>query len=339
MFLGNWDLGNWGLSILDSDTLPAHPSANMTHPKTGVLVMAYGSAPTLDDEAIRRYLTHILQYYRGVDPTRAEFEHLKERYQAVGGSPLYPLTEHIVDSLQEKLSERLQNGCRAYLAMKHSPPYIEESVERMAREGITRAAAVALAPFRSRLSTDGYYKLVRDQSEKLDRPIQWSFAGDWNLQPRFLDLWTGLIRKALGKAGNAPLVVFTNHSLPARIRQWRDPYPDQFEATAAALAERSGLSDWTIAYQSRGGGDQPWLGPDLCELMSEHHREGRKSFLAIPIGFLMDHLETLYDLDVEAAKHAKTLGIQFSRTAMPNDHPLLVEALAEIVENALANPD
>jgi ferrochelatase len=215
--------------------------------------------------------------------------------------------------------------------MKHSPPLIEDVVSQMAEAGVKEAIAVALAPFRSRLSTEGYYRLVQESNSPLDPPIQWSFAEDWNLHPLFLELWSNRIEDILHRQEKTPAVVFTNHSLPARIQEWNDPYSEQFEAAAEALAKRCNLSRWTTAYQSKGGGGQPWLGPDLTDRLHELRDQGEDSFLAVPIGFLMDHLEILYDLDLKAQEEAKEMGIALSRTEMPNDDPLLVAMLADVV--------
>ncbi len=297
----------------------------------GVLIMAYGSAPSLDDQAIFRYLQHILQYYRKTEPTQEEFQDLKERYHSVGGSPLYTVTEKIAEALQDTLNLSVPESFRVYLAMKHSPPFIEDRVSQMAEAGVRQAIAVALAPFRSRLSTEGYYRLVRESNKQLGEPIQWSFVQNWNLHPLFLELWRNRIEETLHLQDRTPTVIFTNHSLPARIEKWRDPYTDEFERTAQALAKKCRLSQWTIAYQSDGGGSEPWLGPQLQDVLRDLRAEGKETCLLAPIGFLMDHLEILYDLDVKAQEQAKEIGIKLSRTQMPNDDPLLVKMLSELV--------
>ncbi|MFB3068393.1 MAG: ferrochelatase [Acidobacteriota bacterium] len=297
----------------------------------GVLIMAYGSAPSLDDQAIFRYLQHILQYYRKTEPTQEEFQNLKERYHSVGGSPLYSVAEKIAAALQDTLDLSLPERFRVYLAMKHSPPFIEDRVSQMADSGIRQAIAVALAPFRSRLSTEGYYQLVRDSNHQLGEPIQWSFVQNWNIHPLFLELWRSRIEETLHLQDTTPTVIFTNHSLPARIEEWKDPYTNEFEMAAQALAKKCRLSQWTIAYQSDGGGSEPWLGPNLQDVLRDLRTEGKETCLLAPIGFLMDHLEILYDLDVSAQAQAKEIGMRLSRTQMPNDDPLLVKMLSDLV--------
>ena len=303
----------------------------------GVLIMAYGSAPSLDDQAISDYLRHILQYYRKTEPTEEECRHLKERYQAVGGSPLYRITGNISQAIQKTLDQRFPERFQVYWGMKHSPPLIEDVVSQMAKAGVKQAIAVALAPFRSRLSSEGYYRLVQDSNSSLDDPIQWSFAEDWNLHPLFLELWKNRIEDVLHRQEKTPTVIFTNHSLPARIQEWNDPYTEQFETAAEALAKEGRLSEWTTAYQSEGAGSQPWLGPNLTDVLQELRDQGQDTFLAVPIGFVMDHLEILYDLDMKAQEDAKEMGILLWRTEMPNDDPLLVAMLAELVEDKWMN--
>lgn len=305
----------------------------------GVLIMAYGSAPSLDDQAISDYLEHILQYYRKTKPTEEECRHLKGRYQAVGGSPLYRITKDLSQALQNTLDKQFPERFQVYWGMKHSPPLIEDVVSQMAKDGVKQAIAMALAPFRSRLSSEGYYRLVQESNSSLDDPIQWSFAEDWNLHPLFLELWRNRIKDVLHRQEKTPTVIFTNHSLPARIQEWNDPYADQFEEAAKAVAKMCRLSRWSTAYQSEGAGNEPWLGPNLTDRLQELQEQGQKSFLVAPIGFLMDHLEILYDLDLKAQEKAKEMGIVLWRTEMPNDDPLLVDMLAELVGDKFNEPE
>jgi len=302
----------------------------------GALIMAYGSPSSLEEKDIFEYLRHILVHYRKTEPTQAELQHLTERYEAIGGSPLYAITKQLAHAVQETLDLGSPGRFKVHMAMKHSAPLLEDVVREMAESGLTQAVAVALAPFRSRLSSDAYYQIVQQANNQLDRPLHWSFAGDWNLHPLFLELWSQRIEEALGKRNDAPMVIFTNHSLPARIQEWNDPYAQQFEMTAKALVKLCGLTKWATAFQSEGGGNQPWLGPSLLDVIQNSKADGVGAFLLAPIGFLMDHLEILYDLDVEGQKEAKKTGISLDRTAMPNHHPLLVSLLADLIRDGFS---
>jgi ferrochelatase len=299
--------------------------------------MAYGSPSSLDEKNLSEYLRHILVHYRQTEPTEEEIQHLKKRYEAIGGSPLYSITEHIAQAVQETLNLGSPGRFKVHMAMKHSTPLIGDVVREMSDSGLTQAVAVALAPFRSRLSSDAYYKIVQQTNNQLERPLQWSFAGNWHLHPRFLELWSKGIEESLSKHSEAPLVIFTNHSLPARIQEWNDPYAQQFEMTARALAKMCGLSKWTTAFQSAGGGNQPWLGPRLLDVLQKSKAEGISTFLLAPVGFLMEHLEILYDLDVEGQGEAQRMGISLERTAMPNNHPLLASLLADLIQGKLVD--
>ena len=303
----------------------------------GALIMAYGSPSSLEEKDIFEYLRHILMHYRKTEPTQEEFRYLKERYAAIGGSPLYSITKQLVQAVQETLDLGSPGRFKVYMAMKHSAPLIENVVGEMAKSGLTQAVAVALAPFRSRLSSDAYYKIVRQANNLLDRPLQWSFPENWHLHPCFLELWNQSIEAALSKCTEAPMVIFTNHSLPARIQEWNDPYTQQFEMSAQALAKMCGLSKWATAFQSEGGGNQPWLGPSLMDVIQKSNADGVGAFLLAPIGFLMDHLEILYDLDVEGQVEAKKTGISLDRTAMPNNHPLLVSLVGDLIRGSFAD--
>lgn len=305
---------------------------------TPVLVMAYGSAPSLEEADVRAYLTHILQFYRQTDPTDDEVAELMVRYRAVGGSPLYALTEDLVERTQQALDRVAPGAFRVRLAMKHSPPFIEDVTRAIAADGATRAVGVPLAPFRSRLSTEGYVALVRDTNAAVGSPVAWAFADDWHLHPAFLDLWQARIEAALEELEEGVVAVFTNHSLPAGIREWNDPYETQFRATAEALAERCGLTRWGIAYQSAGGGRVPWLEPSLSDVLAEWAGRGARRVLAVPIGFLMDHLEILYDLDVVARGRARELGLSLTRTRMPNADPAFAAVLADVILQASGEP-
>lgn len=296
--------------------------------------MAYGSAPSLDDDAVRAYLRHILQFYRNTGPTDEEVADLTARYESVGGSPLYDVTERVAAATQQALDREAPNAFRVRVAMKHSPPFIEEVTRQIAAGDTMRAVGVALAPFRSRLSTEGYLKLVLETNADLGNPVSWAFAGDWHLHPRFLDLWHERIEERLEELSAGPVVIFTNHSLPAKIREWQDPYEEQFRATAAALAERCALARWEVAFQSEGGGGVPWLGPSLSDVVRELAGQGVEDALVVPVGFLMDHLEVLYDIDVVARAAARDLGIRLQRTRMPNDDPRLVALLVDVVWRA-----
>jgi ferrochelatase len=297
---------------------------------TGVLVMAYGTPRTLDEVAA--YYTHIR---RGRRPSDEEIEDLKARYQRIGGtSPLRAITEAQADALQASLDRRAPGRFRVYLAMKHAEPFIADVVRRIVSDGLREIVALVLAPHESRMIVDEYLEyaepVLREHPDVKVRAIR-----TWHLNPRYLAALERRIREGLADLQDRTMVVFTAHSLPERILQWNDPYPQRLQETCRALAERLRLPHWTFAYQSAGHGGMRWLGPDILDVLPEIRSSGFGAVLAVPIGFVSDHLEILYDLDVEARERAQELGLRFRRTESLNVDPEFIEGLADEVERAI----
>ncbi|MDR5710137.1 MAG: ferrochelatase [Armatimonadota bacterium] len=295
----------------------------------GVLLMAYGTPRSLEE--VEAYFTHIR---RGRRPSDAELEDLRERYRRIGGtSPLRAITEAQATALQASLDRRSPGRFRVYLAMKHADPFIPDVTRRMLQEGVREIVALVLAPHESRMIVDEYLEyatpVLAQYPEGTLRPVR-----TWHLNPRYLEALERRVRAALAEAAEPPAVVFTAHSLPERVLEWDDPYPRRLRETCEALAARLGLSRWRLAYQSAGHGAIPWLGPDILEVLPEIRAEGAPAVLVVPIGFVADNLEILYDLDIEAAQHARELGLGFRRTESLNVDEGLIEGLADEVERA-----
>lgn len=300
----------------------------------GVLLMAYGSPETLDD--VEEYFTHIRG---GRRPSPEAVEELRGRYRRIGGrSPLMEITQAQARALEQVLhADSDEDGTyRVYVGMKHWRPFLPEVIERMAQEGIERAVGLALAPHYSRMSVGAYIEAAQEALQA--HPILMRFVESWHLQPTFLEAWAARVRDALGRFGpegrEEAVVVFTAHSLPERILQWDDPYPRQLRETCQAIAQNVRLPGprWRLAYQSASSTGEPWLGPDVLDVLDELARQGVKGVLVCPIGFVADHLEVLYDLDVECRERAEELGLRLERTESLNDDPLFIRALAEIVK-------
>jgi ferrochelatase len=296
----------------------------------GVLLMAYGTPKSLDD--VEAYLTHIR---RGRRPAEEEVEELKDRYRAIGGaSPLYGITASQAKALQEALDRRAPGRFQVYLAMKHSPSFIAEVVAEMLRDGVREMVALVLAPHESRMIIDDYMRYARGVLDT--RPdVKVHVIRSWHLNPRYLSAFATRIERELA-AFPAPgadhaMVLFTAHSLPEKIVARQDPYPTRLDETARALAERQALRHWRRAYQSAGKTALPWLGPDLVEVLEEVKADRHSQVLVVPIGFVADHLEILYDIDIEAQAKARQLGLILRRTESLNTDPELVEGLAEEV--------
>jgi len=292
--------------------------------------MAYGTPET--PEQVEPYFNHVRG---GRKPSPEAVEHLSERYVRVGGrTPLLDITRQVTGRLQERLNAGSGNY-RVYAGMKHWHPYIGDVLERMAADGAERVVAVALAPHYSRISIGGYRKAVDEARERLGRPFEVTFVESWHDNPRFLDMMARLVREGLAQfapdARDQVVAVFSAHSLPARIRGWDDPYERELLASSAAVAERIGLRDWRFAFQSESATGESWLGPDIIDTLERLAGEGKRQVLQVPIGFVSDHLEILYDIDVEAREKAAELGMTFHRTQLPNVREDFIETLASIV--------
>ena len=298
----------------------------------GLLLMAYGSPDSLDDT--EAYLLDI----RGGRPTSKELvEEIKERYAEIGGrSPLLEITRQQAAALEAEMNR--QHGAsgvafRSYVGMRHWDPRIKEAVAQMAKDGITQAIAMVMAPHSSRMSTGAYYNSLLEAISELGANLEVAWIENWHDHP-------GLIEAIAKKAeaakerfnGVAPYMIFTAHSLPARILAQADPYDDQLNETAKLLAKRLDLTDhrWRFSYQSAGQSPEPWLGPQIEDVVVDLAESGEKNLLVVPIGFVCDHVEVLYDIDIACRKIAAEHGARLERSASLNTSPAFIRALADI---------
>ena len=300
-----------------------------SHGSVGVLVMAYGTPAGPDD--VERYYTHIR---RGRPPAPELLAELQGRYAAIGGiSPLLAITRAQVDGIAAALDQARPGGFVAALGQKHSAPFIEDGVADLLDLGAERIVGLVLAPHFSTMSIAQYAdRTVAAASGRVPVDV----VRSWHLEPGYLGLLTAAVADAIERVGGAAgcEVLFTAHSLPQRILQAGDPYPDQLAETAAAVAERSGIEAWSVAWQSAGRTADPWIGPDVLEVLRDRARAGTRAIVVCPCGFVADHLEILYDLDIEARALADELGIAFARTASPNAQPAFTAMLAGVVRAA-----
>jgi ferrochelatase len=316
---------------------------------TGVLVMAYGTAGGPDD--IERYYTDI----RGGRPPAPEhLAELKARYAAIGNVfPLLDTTRAQAEGLVERLNaDRDGPGFRAYLGMKHSPPFISEGVSEMRSDGIERAVGIVMAPHWSGMSVGSYIERVREAVGGAKRP-EFTFVRSYSSYPAFIDLLAGRVAEARAKLDPGDredaAFVFSAHSLPVRkaddgtlrcklcdcVGSCR--YRDALQETADLVAERLGLRDHVIAWQSAGRTADPWWGPPVDEVILQLAAAGYPAVVVCSAGFVADHLEILYDLDIEARRLAEGAGIGFVRTRMPNADPEYLDVLADVVRDHLAS--
>jgi ferrochelatase len=292
----------------------------------GVLLMAYGSPAALDE--VPAYFTHIRG---GRPPSQAAAEELRERYRAIGGmSPLRAITESQAGRLEAVLRAR-GHSAAVTVGMKHSAPFIADAVRAMAESGIRSATALALAPHYSRISVAGYFSTAAEAAA--EHGVVLEAVESWHDHPGFIEAVARRLQAALART-TAPAVIFTAHSLPQRILTWNDPYPGQLRHTAELVASAAGVPQWRFAYQSASHTGEPWLGPDLLETLPELAREGVEEVVVCPVGFVADHLEVLYDIDVEARVAAGGLGLRLVRAPSLNDGDDFIAVLADLVEGA-----
>ncbi len=296
----------------------------------GVFVMAYGGPDKLEDVA-----PYLMDVRGGRATSPVAIAEVRERYREIGGrSPILEKTLAQASALQNALDPE-QKAFRLYTGMRHWHPYIKDVLAEMAGAGIDRAIGLVMAPHYSRMSVGVYYKKV----DEAQSPIALRQIEQWHLLPGYLDALADHVRTALqhfpADARMRVPVVFTAHSLPERILTWNDPYPGQLQATVAAVIERLGSyhGEHHFAYQSAAMTPDPWLGPDVAQVVTQLAAAGQKNVLIAPIGFVCEHVEILYDIDVVLQRQARTLGLQLERIEMLNAAPAMIAGLAGLVRD------
>lgn len=301
----------------------------MTEDRTAVMLMSYGTPRTPAD--ILAYYTHIR---RGHPPTDQQLADLTARYEAIGGiSPLAERTDAQRQAIQAALDRLADGKYHVTLGMKHAPPFIEESVAELAAQGFRRVVGMVLAPHYSAFSVGQY--LDRLTIAATEHHIAVIGIESWATEPAFVEFVAAEIRTSLASMPDQTRVLFTAHSLPERILETDDPYPSQLQATAQCVASSLDLGNWGVAWQSAGRTPEPWLRPDILVVIDELAADGHtRGVLVSAVGFVADHLEVLYDLDIDASSRAASLGLAFARTASVNDDPAVMAALAKRVIGA-----
>ncbi len=315
--------------------------------KKAVLVMAYGGPDSLAD--IEPYLLDI----RGGRPTSPELvAEIRERYARIGGrSPLLEITCTQAGALEQYLNKRASaqnaaDGYRVYVGMRHWKPYIRETVAQIAADGCQSGIAICMAPHASKMSTGAYLQRLREAQASLPAAPELDFIESWYDQPFLIQALARKVRAAARQfpAGAQPEIhyLFTAHSLPAVLQEQGDPYADQLHETARLLAQELRLSSkqWTFGYQSAGAAGGKWLGPSIEEILPELARAGIRNVLVTPVGFMADHVEILYDLDIEAQEIARAHDMRLVRSETLNATPDFIEGLANfIVERSATKSD
>ena len=300
-----------------------------------LLILAFGGPRSLGE--VDFLLTRLS---RGRKPSPEQLERVKERYRLIGGSsPLSEITLKQAKALENNLNSK-GYPFKSYVGMRYSHPLIEETMSEILRDGIREVIAIPMAPFRSRASTGVYIEEVNRIHKDLGEVLEISFVKGWHLYPLFLDavrekVQEGLMEFSSEKRKKVHLI-FTAHSLPKLILE-NDPYANDMEASVRGVLEGMEPHPWRIAFQSRGSGPEEWAGPDVESVLIKLSQEKVKEVLIIPIGFISDHIEILYDIDIAFRKKAESLGIVLKRTRSLNTSERFIEALAAIVEEHIHN--
>lgn len=302
----------------------------------GLLVMAYGTPASL--AGLAPYYTDIRN---GSPPSPELLEALRRRYVAIGGvSPLQRITTAQARALEAEVNRRVP-GVRftAYVGMKHAPPSIEDAVAAIRTDGIRRALGIVMAPHYSAYSVQRYADRALHKARESGTP-RVEVIQSWYRQPKFIEYWAREIRATLASLSRGEraraVVVFSAHSLPQKVEASGDPYSGEVRETAELIAAAAGIREYTVAWQSAGRTAEPWIGPDVLDVSRElADCAGYQTFIYCPIGFVSDHLEVLYDNDVECRAVADERGARYLRPPMPNLDPLFIAALGDAVVEQL----
>jgi ferrochelatase len=294
---------------------------------TGVLIMAHGTPGR--PEELAAFYTRIR---RGRPPDAGQLAELEGRYRAIGGvSPLAERTHAQVAAVHAELERRAPGQYVVAFGAKHTDPLIEKAAAELAAGGHARVVGLVLTPHTSSMGSQEYLDRAADELGTTPFvPI-----GAWYAHPVLVDLLASRVTTALGEVHGRRRVIFTAHSLPERIRASGDTYPEQVAESAALVARRAGLDEWEVAWQSAGRTPDPWLGPDVRDVVRRLASGADADAVVVcPVGFVADHLEVLYDLDVEVARVAAEVGVEYVRTASLNDDPTFIEVLADLIAGA-----
>ncbi|MGM0921973.1 MAG: ferrochelatase [Bacillota bacterium] len=309
----------------------------MTKKTMGLLVMAYGTP--YKEEDIERYYTHIRH---GRPPAPEMLQDLKDRYEAIGGiSPLAKITLDQAKSLEEHLNAvQDEVQFKMYLGLKHIEPFVEDAVKQMKEDGIEEAVSIVLAPHFSTFSIKSYNGRAKQEAENLGG-LEITSVDSWYKEPKFIDYWTKKVKETYASMTSEErekaVLIVSAHSLPEKIIAAGDPYPNQLKETADLIAEAAGIENYEIGWQSAGNTPEPWLGPDVQDLTRDlYEQKGYRTFVYIPVGFVADHLEVLFDNDYECKVVADELGAKYYRPEMPNAKDEFIDCLATVVLKELS---
>ena len=298
-----------------------------------LLLLVFGGPRSLDE--VEPFLTRLM---KGRKPSSEQLEKVKERYRVIGGcSPLPEITFKQAKSLEEKLNS---TGYRikSYVGMRYGHPFIEEALTKIFQDGIREVIVIPMTPFRSRETTGAYVEEVNRVQKHLGEDLKIFFIEGWHMHPLFLKSVQEKVREGLmeftPEERKRVHLLFTAHSLPKSIVE-KDPYAREIKASIEKVVEGIHPVPWSMAYQSKGGGAEEWVGPDVESVLEDLSRKKIRNILIVPIGFVSDHIEIFYDIDILCRRKAESLGMVMKRTSSLNSSERFIEALSTIVEEHL----
>ncbi|TAK06156.1 MAG: ferrochelatase [Candidatus Manganitrophaceae bacterium] len=312
-----------------------NPHAKKSPPDdVAVLLMAHGGPESLDD--VEPFLRHIMKERV---PSPEVIAQVRERYRLIGGkSPLLEITKQQAAALETELNKK-SSQFHVYLGMRHASPFIKETVQQIIKDAPAHLIAISLAPHYSKLSVGAYIQALQTALADAGSDLPVTAVESWHDQPLLLDAFAKKVKEALNnypaELRSTVPILFTAHSLPERVLAEGDPYPKELEGTVKGVAQRLGQVDYRFAYQSRGMSPGKWLGPEVDEVLNDLAAKEEKNLLIVPIGFVCDHVEILYDIDILYKETAQSKGIALRRTESLNASPLFIQALAAIVHTHL----
>ena len=298
-----------------------------------LLLLAFGGPRSLDE--VEFLLTRL---FKGRKPSPEQLERAKERYRLIGGcSPLPEITSDQAKALEKELNKR-GHAFKSYVGMRYCHPLIEETLKQIVRDGVKEIVALPMTPFQSSASTGAYIEEVNQVNEKLGGVVSISFVKQWHCHPLFIEALVEKIEEGLKEfepvVRKSAHLLFTAHSLPKWVVE-KDPYVKEIEESVRAVLERMEPHPWHMAFQSKGGGPEEWIGPDVEKVLEDLASDEVKVVVLVPIGFVSDHIEILYDIDIVFQKKAEVLGLVLKRTRSLNTSERFINALATVVEEQL----
>lgn len=292
--------------------------------KTAVILMAHGAPRNVEE--VKEYVLHIRH---GRPLSDDQMAAIKERYKLVGGSPLIDWTFKQAAALEQKFQ-----NLKVYAGMRHSPPFIKDTIASMDADGVTSFVAICMTPQFSRMTIGAYEEALQQGISEIQAPMKYTLVRSFARHPKLISAFASKVRDALTKNPSA-FVILTAHSLPERTLQAGDSYDYEVKDTACLVAKQLAISDWRFAYQSQGMTSDKWLGPTVESRIDELHQKGIREILIAPIGFVCDHLEILYDIDVMFRNYASERGITLHRSESLNDSPEFIDLLQDLVRERL----